>query len=286
MCFFVLEEISNQIVAFIAGEIETFERNRAILKPPNSLDAWEAYHRGLWHMYQYRMEDNDKARHFFERALEQDPMFSRAYAGVSFTHFQDAFQNWATHETAVERAYATATKGLMADERDPAAHWAMGRALWLRARHAESLEALTRSVELSPNFALGHYNLSFVHPIVGDAEAAIERSDYSRHLSPFDPMLFGMFGTRAMALARMGKFDEAADWAVKASGRPNAFPHIHALAACCLALADKVEQGRAHGAAARRIVPRYTLMDFFAAFPFESEAQAIFRRAAKRVGFV
>ena len=63
--FLVLEEIGNRIVASIASEIETIERNRAILRPPNSLDAWEAHHRGLWHMYRFSKADNERARHFF-----------------------------------------------------------------------------------------------------------------------------------------------------------------------------------------------------------------------------
>ena len=64
--FQVLDEIGNRIVASIASEIEAIERNRAILKPPNSLDAWEAYHRGLWHMYRFNKADNDRAEHFFQ----------------------------------------------------------------------------------------------------------------------------------------------------------------------------------------------------------------------------
>jgi TolB-like protein len=170
----VLEQIGNQIVAAVASEIETLERNRAWLKPPDSLDAWEAHHRGLWHMYQYRQADNEKARHFFLSALRQDPTFSRAYAGLSFTHFQDAFQHWGARDSAMEQAYAAAAQGILADERDPAVHWAMGRALWLRGQVDESVSALTQSIDLSPNFALGHYNLSFVHSIAGDARAAIK----------------------------------------------------------------------------------------------------------------
>ena len=67
--FLVLEEIGNGIVASIASEIETLERNRAILKPPSSLDAWEAHHCGLWHMYRFNHADNERARHFFEMAV-------------------------------------------------------------------------------------------------------------------------------------------------------------------------------------------------------------------------
>ena len=282
--FLVLDEIGNRIVASIAAEIETLERNRALLKPPNSLDAWEAYHRGLWHMYRYLKPDNDKARHFFEAALRLDPTFSRAHAGLSFTHFQDAFQSWEQREPAVERAYQAAAEGLLADERDPGVHWAMGRALWLRGRTDESVVELERSIDLSPNFALGHYNLSFVHSIVGDPRAAIAYSDHSRNLSPFDPMLFGMLATRAMALMRLGQFEEAADWAVKAAGRPNAFPHIHAIAAFTLALVGSLDQARVHAAAARRTTPGYSVAEFLATFPFGPEGEALFRKAAKLIG--
>src|SRR5262245_15752783 len=124
--FRVLDEIGNRIVASIATEVETIERNRAILKPPNSLDAWEAHHRGLWHMYRFNKSHNDLATHFFETAVRLDPTFARAHAGLSFTHFQNAFQGWAKREPEIERAFAAAGQSLMADDRDPAAHWAMG----------------------------------------------------------------------------------------------------------------------------------------------------------------
>ena len=282
--FLVLDEIGNRIVASIAAEIETMERNRALLKPPSSLDAWEAHHRGLWHMYRYHKADNEKARDFFQTALRLDPTFSRAYAGLSFTHFQAAFQNWEEREPEIDRAYEAAAQGLMADERDPAVHWAMGRALWLRGRPDESVIELERSIDLSPNFALGHYNLSFVHSIVGDAATAIASSDHSRHLSPFDPMLFGMLATRAMALVRLGRFEEAAGWAIKAADRPNAFPHIHAIAALTLALAGSLEQARSYADAARRRSPRYSLAEFLTTFPFEPEGEALFRKGAKLIG--
>ena len=282
--FLVLDEIGNRIVASIDHEIEEIERNRAILKPPNSLDAWESYHRGLWHMYRFSKPDNDEARRLFEMAVRLDPTFARAHAGLSFTHWQNAFQGWAEREGEIERAYAAAGQSLMADDRDPAAHWAMGRALWLRGRHDQSVVELGQAVELSPNFALAHYNLSFVHATVGDPSAAIPSSDYSRDLSPFDPMLFGMLGTRAMALVRLGRFEEAADWGVKAAARPNAFAHIRAIAAFSLALAGRLDEARAHLAAIRKTLPRYGVNDFLAAMQFEPESKALFREGAKRIG--
>jgi DNA-binding SARP family transcriptional activator len=282
--FLVLDEIGNRIVASIASEIEMIERNRAILKPPSSLDAWEAHHCGLWHMYRFNQDDNERARHFFETAVRLDPTFARAYAGLSFTHFQNAFQGWAKRQPEIDRAFETAGQSLMVDDRDPAAHWAMGRALWLRGQHEQSVVELERSIDLSPNFALGHYTLAFIQSQAGDPRAAISSSDHSRQLSPFDPLLFGMFGARAMALVRLGRFDEAAEWAVRAAARPNAHPHILAIAAYSLALAGSLPEARVHAAALHRKLPRYGVADFLGAFQFDPHGVALFRKGARRLG--
>ncbi len=282
--FAVLDEIGNRIVASIDHEVEALERNRAVLLPPNSLDAWSAHHRGLWHMYRFDRPDNERARAFFETAVRLDPTFSRAWAGLSFTHFQDAFQGWTERAPATERAFEAAAQGLMVDERDPAAHWAMGRALWLRGGHDASVAELEQAVDLSPNFALGHYTLSFVHSQAGDPHAAIASADHSRHLSPFDPLLFGMLGARAMALVRLGEFAEAASWAVRAAARPNAHPHILAIAAFTLALAGSLDEAGAYAAAIRRVLPRYGIADFLAAFRFDTGGAETFREGARRIG--
>jgi DNA-binding SARP family transcriptional activator/TolB-like protein len=282
--FLVLDEIGNRIVASIASEIETIERNRAILRPPNSLDAWEAHHRGLWHAYRFNRTDNERAQHFFETAVRLDPTFARAYAGLSFAHFQNAFQGWTKREPEIERAFDAAGRSLMADDRDPAAHWAMGRALWLRRRQGEAIVELEQAIELSPNFALGHYTLAFVHSQGGDPLAAISSSDHSRHLSPFDPLLFGMLGARAMALVRLRRFEEAAGWGAKAAARPNAHAHILAIAAYSQALAGQLDDAQAYLDTIRKTLPRYRVDHLLAAMQFDPAGQKLFRDAAKRMG--
>jgi tetratricopeptide (TPR) repeat protein len=282
--FLVLDGIGNMIVSSIANEVEAAEKNRAILKPPNSLNAWEAYHRGLWHMYRFTKADNDLAYHFFKRSSDADPTFARAYAGISFTHWQNAFQQWADRDREAALAYEAAGRSLIIDDHDPAAHWAMGRAQWLRSRQDQAVAELERAVDLSPNFALGHYALSFVQSQSGDPAAAIASSDYSRSLSPFDPLLFGMLGARAMAHVRLGQYEEAAEWAIKASARPNAHNIILAIAAHCLALAGRAEEGKAFAATIRTSLPNFTVEDFLATFRFAPDAEALFRSAAGRVG--
>lgn len=278
-----LDELGDRITAALAGEVELAERNRAILRPPASLDAWGAHHRGLWHMYRFTKADNAHAQRYFERAVALDPTFSRALAGLSFTHWQSAFQHWADPGTEREKAYAAAAQSLLADEQDPAAHWAMGRALWLGKRHDAAVAALRDALTLSPNFALGHYSLAFVESQTGDPMAAIHASDRSRALSPFDPLMFGMMGSRAIAHLRLGQTEEAADWAARAAARPNAHVNILGLAALCLSEAGRIDEGRALAAAIHAAQKGYGIEDFLAAFHFPPERARQLRAAAARV---
>jgi hypothetical protein len=94
-----------------------------------------------------------------------------------------------------------------------------------------------------------------------------------------------MLGARAMALARLGRFEEAAEWGSKAAARPNAHSHIRAIAACCLALAEREEEARRLVAAIHAANPSYRVEDFLAAFRFEPGGAAVFRKGAKRIGF-
>jgi hypothetical protein len=118
----------------------------------------------------------------------------------------------------------------------------------------------------------------------GDAEAAIGSSDHSRRLSPFDPLLFGMLAVRAMALVRLGRFDEAAEWAVQAAARPNAHVHVLAIAANCLALAGRIDEALTLRASIHRVLPSYRIDNFLAAFRLSPDAEALFRAGARRIG--
>ena len=82
--FDVQDEVVQAIVTAIGPKLSSSERNRALRKPPENLDAWESYQRGLWHAFQYKPEDRDLTLAFFHRAIELDPTFSSAYAGLGY----------------------------------------------------------------------------------------------------------------------------------------------------------------------------------------------------------
>jgi tetratricopeptide (TPR) repeat protein len=277
--------IATRIVSCVDAEIRLAECNRAIVKPPNSLDAWEAHHRGLWHMYRFTERDNDEAQRLFQRAIALDPTFSRAYAGLSFTHWQNAFTFKPTQrQPETDRAFDAAGRGLQADPQDPAAHWAYGRALWLRKEEAASLNAINEAVTLSPSFAIAHYTRGFVESQTGDAAVAVHATDVARQLSPFDPMLYAMCCARAFALVRLGKYDEAADWAIRAARKPNAHVQAHALSALILAVAGRLKDALQEVDVVHRLRPTYTIDDFLSSYRVVGSEEFAYQTAARRIG--
>jgi hypothetical protein len=92
-----------------------------------------------------------------------------------------------------------------------------------------------------------------------------------------------MYGARAMALVRIGNFDEAANWGVKAAARSNAHEHILAIAALCLALAGRTDEASVYLKSIRKTLPRYHVRDFLTAFRFDHETETLFRLGAKRI---
>src|SRR5262249_33185582 len=280
-----ISNITAEIIGLLDSEMTSAECNRAILKPTNSLSAWELYHRALWYMYRFTNYDNACAQTYFKHAIKLDPTFARAYAGLSFTHWQSAllFKSGG-RQIETQHAFDVARLGMLADCRDPGAHWSMGRALWLLGEDTASIDELNVAVSLSPNFAIGHYMLGFVEAQTGDPEIAIAETDLARRLSPLDPMLYAMCAARAFALFRLERFEEAAEWGFRAAHKPNAHAHVHAIAAFTLARAGRLKESRREAAFVRQLQPGYCLEDFFGAFRIRDKHERIYRAAARQIG--
>src|SRR5262249_13053927 len=81
--FALQDEITEAVTIAIAPAIADAEQQRAMRKPPGSLDAWAAYQRGLWHSSGASTEDNALAQKFFQQAVDLDPSFAGGYKGLA-----------------------------------------------------------------------------------------------------------------------------------------------------------------------------------------------------------
>ncbi|RWB19960.1 MAG: hypothetical protein EOQ40_17700 [Mesorhizobium sp.] len=239
------QTLADEIATLIADEVNLAERNIAVRRPLHELDAWQAYHRGLGHMHMFTGQDNTVAEDLFKAAIDLDPRFAGPYASLSFTHFLKAYLFDPSHLSVEGRlAHDLAAHAVVVDPYDPAAHCALGRALWIVGAREEAAEALERATVLSPSYAFGHYSRAFIQAHSGDARMAIQAADHARELSPFDPFLAPNQAVRAISLLRLGRADEAAAWALRATLHRNAHAHVRRVAVLALTAAGRTDEAK------------------------------------------
>ena len=284
--FAVQDEIVSAVVAKVLPEIERAEMDRARLLPTENLDAWECYHRAMWHNFRFTAQDSTMAQQLLEQALSLDPLFARAHAGLSFNYFLHTFLNTSDQvEEHAQLALEHAQNSVSLDVRDAMSHWVLGRAQFLSRDHDAALFSLDRALQANPNYAQGRYARGFVGMHAGRATEAIPDLDLARRLSPFDPLLFAMKSSRAVSLAIQGNLPDAVRWAVEATAEPHAHFHIHAIAAACLQLNGQSEQARAATQRVLTMHPNYTITVFERSFPHrETAPRKLFRQALADTG--
>ena len=270
-------DLRELIVAHLVAALETRipfnEARLARLSDPDSLDAWANYYVGLGHLYRFTATDTVLAQACFERSIRAEPQFARAHAGLSFTCFLDAFLRQTPDPALASRnARRHAERGLELDALDPFVNFTMGRSFWLTDEPDVAAEWLARATTLNPNYAQGFYASAFTAMLTGDAPATFAALDTSLHLSPLDPLLYGIHGVRAQMLLQQEDHQAAARWADRAATTPGAHYLIAMIALSANGLAGRHDQATRWRQKIRRLKPDATAADYFAAFPTRDEA--------------
>jgi adenylate cyclase len=81
--FALQDEIAQSVTIAMAPAVAEAEQQRALRRPPGSLDAWAAYQRGLWYSGKFNAQDNRLAQQFFQQAIDLDPSFAGGYHGLA-----------------------------------------------------------------------------------------------------------------------------------------------------------------------------------------------------------
>ena len=261
------DEISRTVVGAMYPSLSKFERGRAIRLDPASLDAWGQAQRGWWHLSRETPDDNAKARQFFQDAIELDPLWSSALAGLALAHFRDAANQWTGPEAdSAGRLRITAEKAVALDDQDASAHHALGHAYALSGRPDQMIAAFELGARLNPNDASANRCLGAHLAWVGRSQEAIEHLVLARTLSPRDPWTAEILLGLAWAHFGAGEFEESLDWAEQSiAQKPNAL--AYQVVAASAGHLGRLEQGRAAVKDVLRLQPKFSrsaIRQFFA----------------------
>ncbi|MEO8192731.1 MAG: protein kinase [Gemmatimonadales bacterium] len=210
--FAIQDEIAESIVKALRIVLTPREAQAVKSVPVKDIRAYEYYLRGRQLFNQHRKAGHHEAIEWYRRAIEIDPEYALAYAGIADSSSLLYMYREATSEN-LERAEESSRRALELNPNLAEAHASYGLALSIRKRWKEATESFERALELDPRSfeaAYFHGRASFAHR---DFEKANEMFAQAARSRPDDYQAITM---RAMVLRNLGRDDEMREVAAAA----------------------------------------------------------------------
>jgi adenylate cyclase len=260
--FAVQDEVTRAIVSILAAHVNRAEIERALLKPPAALEAYDFYLRGVEALF-LNLSRGKKtslcdARRLLEQSLAMDLDYARAYVTLSFSHllaYVEPFDCDYLVPSALERAVELAETAVRLDAQLPQAHAQLGHVLLYKHQHDASLAEFERAFALNPNFTDNRFALALT--CVGDHERAIEVLEANLRFDPFRPVNYS--GLMGMAHYMLRRYGDAVRLSRECTLRLPDFQVPHLWLAAAYAQLGQLEEARAAAAQVLRINPNFTI---------------------------
>jgi adenylate cyclase len=210
--FTVQDEISQAVTIAIAPAIAQVEQHRAMRKPPDNLDAWAAYQRGLWHLGNATAADNALAEKFFQQTIDLDPTFAGGYRGLAWAQMFSAsqFQRRSLKEVQAS-AGVLARRAVQLDSADAEAHVCLSFWLFREGDGPGALAEAERALALSPNLANAHLAIGAALAQLDRAEESLALRETSIRLDPCGPQVMIAWDHLVATLYRVGQYERLLD---------------------------------------------------------------------------
>jgi len=206
--FAIQSEISRRLTEQLPGRIDDADKRRVAKRYTHSLEAYEHFLRGQAQFLARQEEENRRARESYAKAIELDPKFARAYAGLAMVHVMDRSRPSATQgAAATRRALELAETALQADPEIPEVHWALGFVHVRSRNHAQAIPALQRAIALNPSYADAYALLGGIYTYIGRPERSIPLLRSAMRLNPDGSYLYYQLLGRAYFF--LGDYEQA-----------------------------------------------------------------------------
>ncbi len=252
--FDVQDELTQTIVATIAGRLEDAEIRIATSKRTGSLPAYDCLLRGIRHLRGYDPDDNRLARELFEKAVVLDPHYALAHAYLALALIVENRYD-AAPDTIKQRALDHALEAVRLDPLEGRCQAFLGQVYRFRGQFDLAISHLERGVELNPNDSTNMSHLGGILGICGRAEEGIEVLRRAIRLDPY--VDFARYSLSA-CLYHLGRYDEAMEASRKAAGHGKSVWQM-AREAACLAQLGRLDEARAQAAEVLRRKPDFSV---------------------------
>ncbi len=252
----IQDEITGRIVRTLALRITEIEQQRVLAKSTENLEAYELTLRGRALIARQSRSENFEARKMFRRAIELDPNYATAYAGLGWTYFEPVLWGWTgSPQKAVGQAHDLSQKALSLEVTNIYARRLLASIYSLRRQHEMALIESERLIAINPNDAGSFAQQGMALTWLGRPEGAILALERALRFDPdLPPQIFWHLG---LAYYLNERYDDSAAVLQRNIGRKTDPFWDYLLLAAVYGQMGRTEEAARAAEAVRRIDPRY-----------------------------
>jgi tetratricopeptide (TPR) repeat protein len=207
----------------------------------------------------------------YERAIELDPEFAYAYAGLGVTYLIEWNFFWSQDPNSLEQAFELAQKAIALDDSLPGGHQVLGEVYLWKKQHEQAIAELEEAIALSPNSADGLAGLGEILNWAGRPEETIGLVQKAMRLNPKYPSWY--LWSLGHAYFLTGRYEEAIETLKRVLDRNPYFLPAHFYLAASYSEIGREEEARAEVVEIERLKsPQDSLEARRQRFPYKDQA--------------
>ncbi len=183
--FAIESEIAKSIADTLKAKLTGSEEHAIAARPTENTNAHQSYLKGRYFWNKRTGPDLQTAIDYFKQAIEQDPNYALAYAGLADSHVLLPYFGAGTLQQSIPPAKAAAQKALELDPTLAEPHSTLGLILYYTFDFSRSKKEFERAIALDPNDATAHQWFGIGPLIVtGEFDRAIAEGKRAVELDP------------------------------------------------------------------------------------------------------
>jgi len=190
----VKQAIAQEVTAKLKLKLSSEDQRRLVKRDSTNAEAYQFYLRGRYFWNKRTGDGMMKSIDYFTRAIEKDPAYALAYAGLADAYAILPNYSQTPWNESYPQAKAAVLKALELDDNVAEAHISLAN---LRLWHdwgQGADEEFKRGIELSPSYATGHHWYSIYLSAMGRHQEAIAEMKEAQELDPFSLIINTQLG--------------------------------------------------------------------------------------------
>ncbi len=181
--FSIQSEVAINIADMLQTKLLPEEQSRIKASPTSNFSAYDYFLKGLDATIKYTKADNEQSILYFKKAIEIDPKFARAWAGLA-NAYGGRFSRYGYDYAWVDSAVKVSEYAVTLDPNSPEAYGSTGIAYSIKGRIDKALVAFQKALEFNPNYLLAIGDLGMMYKEMGQYDLALRWYKKADDLEP------------------------------------------------------------------------------------------------------